>query len=222
MVGARWVYGGLLIIQQLVVRCQRSFSSFDGRPYIQITFLSLDGANHDALDEVFLEHRVDEEDRDGGHHHRGILDAFADRGGGIRRQTGGHGAYAVGDQDLTQHQLQRVLGTGAQIEHGVEPGVPVTDGVEQHHDGQRRLRKRKDDAEEDLEVVGAVDPCRFLHVSGISLMPFRMMIRFHVFTALGSTMAQKLSYRPMPLTTRKVGIMPPPKNMVKEIRNMMV
>ena len=70
MVGARWVYGGLLIIQQLVVRCQRSFSSFDGRPYIQITFLSLDGANHDALDEVFLEHRVDEEDRDGGHHHR--------------------------------------------------------------------------------------------------------------------------------------------------------
>lgn len=129
-------------------------------------FLSLDGANHDALDEVFLEHRVDEEDRDGGHHHRGILDAFADRGGGIRRQTGGHGAYAVGDQDLTQHQLQRVLGTGAQIEHGVEPGVPVTDGVEQHHDGQRRLRKRKDDAEEDLEVVGAVDPCRFLHAVG--------------------------------------------------------
>ena len=53
-------------------------------------------------------------------------------------------------------------------------------------------------------------------------MPFRMMIKFHVFTALGSTMAQKLSYRPMPLTTRKVEIMPPPKNMVKEIRNMMV
>ena len=67
MVGARWVYGGLLIIQQLVVRCQRSFSSFDGRPYIQITFLSLDGANHDALDEELLgegDKRHDRQSRD--------------------------------------------------------------------------------------------------------------------------------------------------------------
>ena len=62
-----------------------------------------------------------------------------------------------GDEDLLQHELQRIHGLILQEDHRVKVAVPLADGVVERHDRDDRLRKRYDHHREDLELPGAVD-----------------------------------------------------------------
>src|SRR5690606_8244772 len=90
--------------------------------------LSLDGAEHDPLDEVPLDEGVDQQDGDDREHDRHRLDVRRHRHIGLigadERAAGGSGDE-VAQVDRHREQLGLV-----HVEEGGEPGVPESDSVE--------------------------------------------------------------------------------------------
>ena len=125
---------------------------------------ALDGADHDALCEIFLEERIHDGDRDDGHHRRGHLDVFlgdefrAVLSVGCRHGRGGK----ILDDQVPQHQLQRIFTRIVDEHHRVPPFIPVIHAVEQRERRDDRHGNRKDDPEQNLQIVGSIDPGGFL------------------------------------------------------------
>ena len=129
--------------------------------------LALDGANHQALDEIALQEGVDHDDRHGGNHHRCHLHALrvvstVVKGmhvvGHIRKGLvldGAHQNPAQGGQTLIVGEVGRVV-----------PGVPLVDSGIQRDGGQRRQGNRQHNAEEDPRRGCTVDVGRFLQLIG--------------------------------------------------------
>jgi hypothetical protein len=65
--------------------------------------------------------------------------------------------------EVEQHHRHGVLLRAARIEEGQHEVVVDADGAEDDHRRDRRRQHRQDQAAEDLEVIGALDPRAVIH-----------------------------------------------------------
>ena len=138
---------------------------FHGSEFSLFRRSALDGAQHNALDEVFLDKRIDQHQRDGGYNDDGIfqrLRRFQLLDDGLHLHAAGGHVDLARDEHVAQDGLQRHQLLVLEEDQGAEIVVPVADGVVQHQHGQRRLDQRQDHAPEHLGGVRAVEQCRLL------------------------------------------------------------
>lgn len=124
--------------------------------------LSFDRSQQRSLGEILLQEGIHDDDGKGADaddrvfnrvgRYLGIL------GLAFRTRESAHGQ----DDDLPKPYLNGPVIDIIQIHHGVEIAVPVGYGIEQSDRGEGRLGNRHHDPQKDLQVIAAVNLCRFL------------------------------------------------------------
>ena len=115
--------------------------------------LALQRANHDALDEVLLNEGVHHQDGQRGHHGHSGLDGFAGLLGTDFLTELGHHLVGAFQHDAAQRHLQPLLLGLGDVNHGVEPGVPVTNGGPQTDGGDDGHGQGQNHPSENLQTV---------------------------------------------------------------------
>ena len=123
----------------------------------------LDRPQHDALDEVPLQEGVNAEDGHRGGDDRRPLHGFL---GYIHQAVYVHRLGICGHDDIPQIDLQGKKGAGVDIDERVKIGIPVAYRIEQGDGRDGRKRKGNHDAQQDADIPGSVDLCRFLQAVG--------------------------------------------------------
>src|SRR6266850_149347 len=112
--------------------------------------------HRNALHEVALEVWIDDEDGQGRDDDRRVFDRLADGERIAARHIGRHVLGVARNQDLAEHELERVQIAVTDVDECPEEGVPMCDAIEQDHHRDDRPRQRDDDLEQDRPVVRTV------------------------------------------------------------------
>lgn len=106
-------------------------------------FLTLHGSDHNPLLEIFLDKRVYAQHRNGGYDDHLKLDLIRILLGvaALSRPRGSrHGL--IGDENVAQYNLQRLVLILIEIKQGRKEVVPVPNRIVQDYNGNYRLGKR--------------------------------------------------------------------------------
>ena len=106
-------------------------------------FLTLHGSDHNPLLEIFLDKRVYAQHRHGGYNNYRKLDLIRILLGvaALSRPRGSrHGL--IGDENVAQYNLQRLVLILIEIKQGRKEVVPVPNRIVQDYNGNYRLGKR--------------------------------------------------------------------------------
>lgn len=117
-----------------------------------------DGADHDAADEIPLYKGVQQDQRQGRHHHNGVFQqllSLSNHADGLGIQHICHGFIQRGG-DGADNNLQRLLVEVLQIDHGGHVVVPCADGGIHDNDGNDRLGQRHHKPDQELYDGAAV------------------------------------------------------------------
>ena len=127
---------------------------------IKMRALSLQRSDHDTGYKIPLYKRIDTENRQRRDDRRTIAyQRFIDIGAACRVSSVENLCNIILDQDLAQYQLQREELSGFQIDHRVEPAVPLRYGHKQYQYGDRSLIQRNNDPEKNREISRTVKFC---------------------------------------------------------------
>ena len=123
---------------------------------------TLDSTDHDAFDDVLLQERINADDRQGGEHDAGGLKDFRRTGNLNGLGEGCALGFRCGGNQLIQLVLDHLQSLCGDVILVVSIGIPAADGIKQGEGCKNRLGKRKNNLEQDLEIVGTVQKGGFL------------------------------------------------------------
>lgn len=127
--------------------------------------LSLDRTDHDTLLKIFLDKRIDHQNRQRGYDNDAVLDLVgislrvSSRVSSGARPTGKH---LIRQQDVPQNNLQRLQVIIANIDQRRKEVIPMPDQIIEADHGDHRFRKRQRHLEEKGEVRAAVHDRRLV------------------------------------------------------------
>ena len=151
-----------------------------------------------SVNEIFLQKRIDDQDRQRCHNRNGRPDRHrrnqVARGPRVRAVRDGCAAVRVHRRGQQLHQLvlkraQILLGGGEQKR--IEPGVPLSDRDEQRNGGQYRLAQRQDDREKIRKSPAPSTLADSIRPSGSVCMYVRMTIMLKALISPGTTYTRK-------------------------------
>ena len=129
--------------------------------------LTLNAADHNALNEVLLHERINDEDRNGGDNNGTGLNGLGVGVGLSHNVNAGLCHCLCGiHQHVAENGLQGPLACIIDIQNGGEVVVPVTDSHEQRDGCDGCLGQRQNDGEEDSDIICAVDSGGFFDTLG--------------------------------------------------------